>query len=308
MTLKKREASVSFFKLTPGDNGGVDEFKGYVRDVYSKLEAKNYDDIEDVKIGEDVYYIESIQKRSLDEKINGSNTFYYLICLSRIELNNDVEIGDASIKIRERRRRKAETKDTEGLIVERRIVFDPYREIITTYNQRGSINNQDLRRFISKSVDIRGISLEIILNKEGYDRLVNLDETTVIKYTVASPNKFQAFKDDNRSEHKDLEYAQYFSAEKVKVELEAAQLNNRSVLSKVKSLMKPKNKDENVSTLIVEGYKDGEFDKIDLIKNKLIYKGNIYYDEQLDDHAIFGFLNEAYDNFSEYLHEIYKTY
>ena len=63
-----------------------------------------------------------------------------------------------------------------------------------------------------------------------------------------------------------------------------------------------------VTTATVDGWSNGVEEPIDLIKNKLKYKGVISYEKVMDDKAVYGFLNTAYNYYYEYLKSIYNVH
>lgn len=302
--METKPATVNFFRVNSRSTSKVKSFVDKLEEVHQYFEQEEYERIATLEINQDKYYIQAMQKRTLESNHDGKNFYYWLITISRVNIGEDIIIADLSKRI-DRRRRTVDQGDAEGLVVDTRIVFDPFRLLLLSYNQRGTINNADLKRFICKLVDVRGIMLEVVLNKDGYNRLNNLDLITEVTYKVASPNKFNAFSDDSRSEHGDLKFAKVMSSDELYITLKSNGLNKRSIVSKVHELFSKE--DIEVKSMRVDGINDGVRDPIELIKNKLDYKGFLEFEEVVDDHAVYGLLNKAYDTHEEYLHSIYHV-
>lgn len=200
--------------------------------------------------------------------------------------------------------REIDHGENEGLVVDTRLLFDPFRQIIVAYNQRGTINNYDLKRFFCKIINVRGLRFDIILNKNAFNRVGKLDVVKSICYTVASPTNFKEFRDDTQSENADLKFANSISGESMKVVVKSGHLSKKTIFEKFSDMLVSDSLD--VKNAKVEGISNGSLEVIDLIKNKLEYKSSISYKDTLDDKAIYGFLNEAYSFHFDYLKKIFK--
>lgn len=298
--MKQKGARVNFFKLTPGKKGGVDEFREVLQESFDNIQNKRWSKIPTLRINDDDYYIQAMQKRILDEKISGSNAYYWLLTISRVNFDQEIVLANVTKTIDERRR-EIDHDENEGIVVDTQILFDPFRNILGVYARRGTINTYDLRRFICKLVNVKGVQFEIILNKNGYLRLDKLDIIDSISYKVASPDNFKSYKDDSRAEFGDFKFAKEAKGNELYVVLKSNQLSKPSVIKKAKDILS--GTDVEVKALTVDGIADGVADSIDLIKNKLFYSGDIEFEKEIDDKAAYGLLNKAFDKYHPYFKE-----
>lgn len=300
--VQTKQGKVSFYKINSSKIDKVEKFISKLDKVYNSFKNKKYNEIPTLEINDDKYYIQSMQKRVLEEKFNNEYLYYWLITISRVDLESNIIVADLSKNINERRR-ELEHDSNEGLVVDTRILVEPYGKILAVHNKRGTIGLTDLRRFICKLIDTNGIRLDIILNEEGYEGVKNLDVASKIEYTIASPNNFKAFKDDTRSELYDLNVANSLGGDDMKVSISSKHLKKEKLFDKIRAIFFAGENEVEVKNFKIEGYVDGDFQVIDMIKNKLIYRGDIEYDEKIgiDDRAVFGLLNKAYDYYSDFL-------
>ncbi|MGX7133073.1 hypothetical protein [Enterococcus songbeiensis] len=301
--MESRAARVNFFRLTPGKKGGINEFREVLKYNFTNFETGKWSKIPTLRINSDVYYIQAMQKRQLEEKFNGESIYYWLITISRVDFDQEIVLADITKTIDERRR-EIEHEENEGVVVDTQLIFDPFRNILAVYARRGTINTYDLRRFICELVDVRGIQFEIILNKNGYDRIDKLDIVDQISYKVASPDNFKSYKDDTRDEFGDFKFAKKAKGEELYVVLKSSQLSKDSISKKVKDLMTVDNIE--IKALKVDGIADGVTDSIDLIKNKLYYSGKIQFEKEINDQAAYGLLNKAFDAHYDYIKTKFK--
>lgn len=300
--MERRPAKVNFFKLNEGRQGGIQELKELLFNSYEHLQNREFEEMpEAIEIDDDSYYIQAMQKIvNENERVNGDYLYYWLITISRVDMSSEVVVADLLRELDERRR-PIEHTESEGLVLDLRLIFDPFREIIGIYSQKGTISTNNLRRFLCKLVDVVGLKFEIILNENGYNRLNRLDIINEISYKIASPNNFENYADTDRSELQDMRYANEVSAEELYVVLKSDELQKESIIRKVRSITE--NGERNVKALKIDGITDGVQDTIDLIKNKLVYDDFIEYEDEIDDHAAYGFLNQAYQEMEGFLFE-----
>ncbi|HEM3064719.1 TPA: hypothetical protein U0808_001577, partial [Streptococcus suis] len=178
-----------------------------IEEIFSLFEKKEYRKIPTLEIDNQQLYIEAMRKvEVVDEDLN---LFYWLLTISKIDPDSNITIADTMKQVNQRKR-TVEHSDTEGLVVDTRILFDPFRQIIVVYNQRGTVNNTELKKFFCKLIDVRGLIFEIIMNQEAYDRIDKLDQINQLTYRVASVNNFKNYRDENRGEYGDLKLMEKF--------------------------------------------------------------------------------------------------
>ncbi|KKF56973.1 hypothetical protein [Streptococcus uberis] len=300
--MENKPAVAKFFKLNSSKESNLALFNTKIKELYANFQEHNYAAIPTLEIDELQYYVSAMEKVNSEESINGERLYHLLLTISRVDTKSQVVLANIEQSI-DIRKREIEHGENEGLVVDTRLIFDPFRQIIVVYNQRGTINNHDLARFFCKVIDVRGLRFEIILNAEAFNRLDNLDVAQSVTYTIASPDNFKSFRDDSRSENGDLKFASALSGESMKITISSASLTKRKLWEKISGILS--NENLKVTTAKVAGLKDGIFEPIDLIKNKLLYSGNIQYENTLDDRAIYAFLNTAYYYHFEYLKRMY---
>lgn len=171
---KEVPGKVEFFRVTPGRSGGVNEFREALSEIHTAFEQKEWDKIPNLPINNETFYIDAMQKRIIDDKYLGENMYYWLVTLSKVNFDQEVVLSDVKKKINERRR-KIDHGDSEGIVVDSRFIFDPFRNILAVYSKRGTVNRYELRKFICELVNIKGIQFEIILDENGYDRIDKLN-------------------------------------------------------------------------------------------------------------------------------------
>lgn len=303
--MASKKAKAIFFKLNSSNESNLGLFNGKIKEMYSNFKNKNYREIPTLDIDELNYYVSAMEKVDSDEVIATERLYCILMTIARVDTKSQIMLADLENTI-DLRKREVEHGENEGLVVETRLLFDPFRQIIVIYNQRGTINNSDLRRFFCKMIDVKGLKFDIILNKKAMKRLNDLDVVKSISYTVASPDNFEAYRNDNRTESGDFKFANSISGESIKVTIKSEGLAKVGIIDKVKKLLSDNSL--NVTTATVDGWCNGIEEPIDLIKNKLKYNGNINYEKVMDDKAIYGFLNAAYDYHYEYLKSSYNVH
>ncbi|HEL2203249.1 TPA: hypothetical protein TZE22_000549 [Streptococcus suis] len=302
--MKSKQAKANFFKLSSSKESNLELFNNKIKAMYSNFQNKIYDNIPTLDINDLQYYISAMQKIDSDEVVNGERLYCVLMTISRVDTKSQILLANLENSI-DSRKREVEHGENEGLVVDTRVLFDPFRQIIVVYNQRGTINNYDLQRFFCKIIEVRGLKFDIILNKEAMRRLDNLDVIKSISYTVASPDNFKTYRDDDRSESGDFKFANSISGESMKVTIASSSLTKVGIKDKIKELFSDGNL--KVTSATVDGWNDGIQEPIDLIRNKLKYNGLINYEEVMDDKAVYGFLTAAYDYHYEYLKSIYNV-
>ncbi|HEP1411054.1 TPA: hypothetical protein VB440_001552 [Streptococcus pyogenes] len=300
--MENKPATAKFFKLNSSKESNLALFNTKIKELYANFQERNYAAIPTLEIDGLQYYISAMEKVNSEEIINSERLYHLLLTISRVDTQSPIVLADTEQNI-DIRKREVEHGENEGLVVETRLIFDPFRQVIVVYNQRGTINNHDLKRFFCKIINVRGLRFEIILNAEAFNRLDNLDVAQSITYTIASPDNFRSFRNDSRSENGDLKFASALSGELMKITINSASLTKRKLKEKISGIFS--NENLNVTTAKIEGLKDGIFEPIDLIKNKLLYSGNIQYESTLDDRAIYAFLNTAYYYHLKYLKRMY---
>lgn len=302
--MKSKQAKANFFKLSSSKESNLELFNNKIKEMHSNFQNKIYDNIPTLDINDLQYYISAMRKIDSDEVVNGERLYCVLMTISRVDTKSQILLANLENSI-DSRKREVEHGENEGLVVDTRVLFDPLRQIIIVYNQRGTINNYDLQRFFCKIIEVRGLKFDIILNKEAMRRLDNLDVIKSISYTVASPDNFKTYRDDDRSESGDFKFANSISGESMKVTIASSSLTKVGIKDKIKELFSDGNL--KVTSATVDGWNDGIQEPIDLIRNKLKYNGLINYEQVMDDEAVYGFLTTAYDYHYEYLKSIYNV-
>lgn len=292
--LKKR---VNFYRLAAGKQGGIDDFRTNIEETYMNLKNKNFSRIPTLEINEDKYYIQAMDRMDLNDEDQGG-TYCWLIDISRVDVNQEITIGDLTKEIDERRTVIKGNEDT-GPIVDTQIIFDPFRNIIGVLSTRGGVSLINLKRFISKLIDKRGIQLEIILDENGLKKIGKLDIVHSISYVVATPDHFQTFKDNSRSEAGDMKVANYLTGEKMTVKIESSALSKPNLINKIASLRS--STEVTLDALSIEGLENGREETINLIKNKLVYYGNIQFEDKVTIKDAFVFLEIAYGDKFEFI-------
>ncbi|HHL9843456.1 TPA: hypothetical protein ACRBS1_001753, partial [Streptococcus pyogenes] len=289
--MENKPAKASFFKLSSSKESNLKLFIEKMEEMFDNFRKKQYSNIPTLEINDLMYYINAMQKVTSEEELNGTNLFYWLVTISRVDTESPIILANLEKNI-DVRKREIEHGDNEGLVVDTRLLFDPFRQILVVYNQRGTINNYDLRRFFCQIIGVRGLKFDIILNSDAFKRVGKLDVVNSISYTVASPTNFKEFRDDTQSENADLKFANSMLGESMQVVIKSNHLSKKNIFDKFSDMLV--NDSVNVKNAKVEGLTDGHPELIDLIKNKLEYKGTIFYENTLDDEAVYAFLNTAY--------------
>ncbi|QWV87430.1 hypothetical protein KQ224_04970 [Streptococcus parasuis] len=302
--MKSKQAKANFFKLSSSKESNLELFNNKIKEMYSNFQNKIYDNVPTLDINDLQYYISAMRRIDSDEVVNGERLYCVVMTISRVDTKSQILLANLENSI-DSRKREVEHGENEGLVVDTRVLFDPFRQIIIVYNQRGTINNYDLQRFFCKIIGVRGLKFDIILNKEAMRRLDNLDVIKSISYTVASPDNFKTYRDDDRSESGDFKFANSISGESMKVTIASSSLTKVGIKDKIKELFSDGNLE--VRSATVDGWNDGIQEPIDLIRNKLKYIGWINYEQVMDDEAVYGFLTTAYDCHYDYLKSIYNV-
>lgn len=125
-------------------------------------------------------------------------------------------------------------------------------------------------------------------------------ETSSLTYTIAKVNNLSDIADENRDELKDLKYASELKANNMTMILKADSMNVKGVIDKAKMLFK--NSEElGVKKLKLEGIDDdGIFEPVDLVQHKLVYRGEVKYENVVTIKNMFNFLEQAYHKHYEF--------
>ncbi|MEI4387385.1 hypothetical protein V9Z06_07390 [Streptococcus suis] len=296
-----KEATAKFFKLNSSNKSNLKKLIIKIEEIFSLFEKKEYRKIPTLEIDNQQLYIEAMRKvEVVDEDLN---LFYWLLTISKIDPDSNITIADTMKQVNQRKR-TVEHSDTEGLVVDTRILFDLFRQIIVVYNQRGTVNNTELKKFFCKLIDVRGLIFEIIMNQEAYDRIDKLDQINQLTYRVASVNNFKNYRDENRGEYGDLKLMEKFHGRELLLTMKLNDTSKTSIIEKFRNLFSDDSLE--VKSAKVDGINDGIEDNIDLIRNKLKYSGLITYNSELDDESIYKFLEQAFENKYLYLKNIFE--
>lgn len=304
----KKNAKMHFFKLSSSFATSTVKLNNKLEELYNYFISKEFSKIPSIKFGSEddestseVYYIQSMEKRSLDSA-EVDDYYYWLLTISKVSIGEAITIADISQEIN--KRRKSITHDeNEGIIKGSWMIYDPWRLISVNYTPRGAVNRYEIKRFLNNLAGTRGLAYEAILTKNAYSRFDNFSNVNKFTYKLASPDKFNAFKKEERTEKQDLKFAQKMASSELEIVLSDTQLPKNVIKDKIKKLLNTE--DIEIKKLTIDGLNDGERDFIDFVKNFLVFEGAIEYKDYLDDKAVFGFLNKGYDENSDYLESIY---
>lgn len=306
-----RHGTVNFFKISSRQEEKIRKLINKYSEIFELFENKRYSDIPNVILedtdeedGEvqEVYYIQAMLKRPI-EFMDHTNYYYWLMTISKVTIGEEIDIANVEREINDRRR-SVDHGDTEGIVKDAWVIYDPFRSIMLVYSPRGTINTAELKKFNNKIIDTRGVMFEIILNEDGYRRIEALDSVKQLAYKIASPDQFSNFSDENRTEKADLKFAEKMSSDELEIILKADSLSKQDIIRKIRSLFEEKGVE--VKKARVDGINDGVLEPIDLIQNKLAFKDSIEYTDKFDDAAAYGFLNTAYDKHHNYLKTTYS--
>lgn len=306
-----RNGTVNFFKINSRQEEKITKLIDKYREIYELFENRRFSEIPNVIFDDsndsdeevqEVYYIQAMQKRTI-EFMDHSNYYYWLMTISKVTIGEEIDIANVEREINDRRR-SVDHGDSEGIVKDAWVIYDPFRSIMLTYSPRGTINTAELKKFNNKIIDTRGVMFEVILNEDGYRRIEALDSVKQLTYKIASPEQFTNFADENRTEKADLKFAEKMRSDELEIVLKADNLSKHDIIGKLRSLFE---EDEvEVKKARVDGINDGFFEPIDLVRNKLAFKDEIEYEEEFDDAAAYGFLNKAYDKHHIYLKTTYS--
>ena len=151
--MESKQAKANFFKLNSSKKSNLGLFNKKIKEMYSNFQDKNYQSIPTLDIDGLQYYVSAMQKVNSDEELGGERLYCILMTISRVDTESQILLANLENTI-DSRKREVEHGENEGLVVDTRLLFDPFRQIIVVYNQRGTINNRDLQRFFSKIIEI----------------------------------------------------------------------------------------------------------------------------------------------------------
>lgn len=284
---KQKPKRVYFYRLNPGKRTDYSELQTKIITLYNEFFNRDYSNAPDVTINGERIFISAMSKfeTKIEIDTDGESFMGYALLLNiqRVDPHRDVEYGVLTKSVYERRKTlKAEESDSSnddiGPLVNTEILFDPFRRIICRTRNDGDLSNYLLTKFIKQAFDIKGAKLDIILDQKGLDAIDSLDATTLLKISVSSPDNFNKLTDDSRNEFAEMKMAKQFNTEKYSMVLSGPNLKKARIKKKLKEMLAEDEKYK-VEQAEIEGLDNGNFEPVNLIKNKLIYSGAIHYRE-----------------------------
>ncbi|HEP2887621.1 TPA: hypothetical protein VCI88_001561, partial [Streptococcus pyogenes] len=127
--MENKPAKASFFKLSSSKESNLKLFIEKMEEMFDNFRKKQYSNIPTLEINDLMYYINAMQKVTSEEELNGTNLFYWLVTISRVDTESPIILANLEKNI-DVRKREIEHGDNEGLVVDTRLLFDPFRQIL----------------------------------------------------------------------------------------------------------------------------------------------------------------------------------
>lgn len=265
----------------------------YFDGIYENFKNKKYKEIPELELNERKIYISAIEKRSIspddivDGKIYEANL--YALNISCINLSEEITYGNIDKEIDERRTivepQDNEEKSHIGPLIDTQIVIYPNRGIICTCRGINRLSKWHLQKFLKKLLDVPTVQFHAIINQKGVSDLKKFDVISEMEYVIASPDRFSDYRDESTPEMADLRYGSYLGGKKIRVSV--TDPSKKNILSKVKKLLSSQ---EEITKIKISGINDGIEDSMDLVRNLLIYDGNLKFFDKETPKAYFDLL------------------
>ncbi|MFQ3625303.1 hypothetical protein U2F58_06975 [Lactobacillus johnsonii] len=291
----KKPRTVNFYHIE-GKDETLKKLDDKISTTYNLLKTHHSDQIETIEMGDNKYYIYSMNKAYVDES---GQIYAWLINLSRLDPTSPIQVGDMKKNI-EQRNETLPITDDQGSVVNTQFLYDTHTHICAFARTAGGVNKALFKSFLLRFCKIRGLNLAIVPDEIAINKLDKMQDTSLITYSVAKINNLSSIKDNSRDEIKDMEYANDVGAQKMTVCLQADSLKLKDIIAKAKLLFK-NSENLGITKLKVEGIDDdGVFEPVDLVQHKLVFHGYVEYDNIVTIENMFGFLEKAYHKYYDY--------
>lgn len=221
-----------------------------------------------VKCFDDTYVgINYIEKVTLEE-----DTYYWSLCLSRVDTSKEAVINDVNMAVNEGRKVYAESRD-EGLTIDTAIVFNPFNGVVIIPRNRGGVNPNLLLKFFELISRKSGGFLSIIINNTSINNLKNIDSLQSVEFSIKRLIDASKLRNKNRSKRGDRKIIDKLKAKTMKVSFFSDYLSVKDTVNYLKEVISMNNDgNKEVTKMVVNGKNGEDFQVIDLVNDKLIFK------------------------------------
>lgn len=306
-----RGKTINFYKL----DQGRDKFnlKTSLDEVFSKFKSHKYDDINELVIDDARYYISVIEKISWDDILqfedDSENWYGYAINIAKVDPSQQVMYGNLS-KVVDKRAEIIDLSDDDvdmtkvGPLFDSQFYIDPFYSIIASGRSIGGTNMWALKKFLSNLFGHKGLRLSVIPDEKTINDISNMSLIHKFSYTVAKSNDIQTQSDAARTEMGDIKLAKLLGGDEYTFEVRASNLNQKTLMEKLLQIFsKTGNEFDEVKSVNVDGVNNGVEVFYNLLKNILIYRGGMEYDETkgITIRDNFNFLSKAVASKKEFI-------
>ncbi|MDF7683505.1 hypothetical protein PT287_08335 [Lactobacillus sp. ESL0679] len=285
--------TVNFYHIE-GKENIIQKIDDKLKETYLYLQSKQSEKIQTVAIRDNDYYICAMNKAYVDETDN--QKFAWLISISRLDPTSPIKIGDLDKNIEERNH-ELDIKDNQGRVIDTQFLYDVNTHICAFSRTSGGLNQALFKSFLLRFCKVRGITFAVILEEDAIEKLDKLKLMSSFSFKIAQVNNFSEIENTDRDELKDIKYASDIGATSVTTVLQSknnSKMDVRSMVNKAKFLFTNSEK-LGIEKLNIDGIdNDGVFEPLDLIQHKLVYHGQIEFDNLITEKNMFDFLELAY--------------
>ncbi len=188
----KKPRTVNFYHIE-GKDETLKKLDDKISTTYNLLKTHHSDQIETIEMGDNKYYIYSMNKAYVDES---GQIYAWLINLSRLDPTSPIQVGDMKKNI-EQRNETLPITDDQGSVVNTQFLYDTHTHICAFARTAGGVNKALFKSFLLRFCKIRGLNLAIVPDEIAINKLDKMQDTSLITYSVAKINNLSSIKDDD---------------------------------------------------------------------------------------------------------------
>lgn len=229
----------------------------------------------------------------------------WIFNIERINVSENSTIGDITKDIKTGRSEQATSKE-QGPLIDTICLFNPINRVLIIPRNRGGVSVRLMEKFIRKLTKDRGLTLDLVTELDGLNKIEHMDEVKEVQYSVAMPENLSGLKKKDRSIWGDFKLMNYLGGKKIYMTMKldsSLQKNNRDhLLNKVKDLAK-----RDSSKIKIVGQHNLDKQVIDLISKKMEYIDTITLpkDKKISIEDMMESVRVAYESNQTMLEKLY---
>ncbi|MDQ0350707.1 hypothetical protein J2R98_000510 [Alkalibacillus filiformis] len=263
-----KRITCNFFYLNePVDNKGQLEYL-----LVDQKELINEDKVFNVEVSGVILRFTNLEKKTVNQND------YWIGIIERLDTTEQGEISNL-----EGEKQIFATEEDEGPIVNTGFIYYPLTNTIGLHKKIGGVNDKMLGVFIRRVLKQTNIvtkhntkyQLDLIPDLDKITRLKKADSVKTLEYSYKIPEDISSVASEERPMFGDLLLAKYLEGDRIKVKLDAKEMDPRVIYKKVKDILTYEK--DNIGSLRAVSEHNHIEEPLDLLSDRL----TDYYDVDL---------------------------